>query len=73
MRANTAWLVHSPFERLRARLSCVLQGHDINPEHDIPADVASPPLQMQPLIVSGPSRNRVDLVFFSDGCKSLNS
>ncbi|KAJ3853585.1 IgA peptidase M64-domain-containing protein [Lentinula lateritia] len=26
-----------------------------------------PPLEIQPLIVSGPSKNRVDLVFFSDG------
>jgi len=30
--------------------------------------VPSPPLQIQELIVSGPSSNRVDLVFFSDGC-----
>jgi len=27
-----------------------------------------PPLEMIPLIISGPSSNRVDLVFFSDGC-----
>jgi hypothetical protein len=27
---------------------------------------------MQSLIISGPSSNRVDLVFFSDGCKSPN-
>jgi len=27
-----------------------------------------PPLLVRPLIVSGPSENRVDLVFFSDGC-----
>ncbi|KAJ3894832.1 IgA peptidase M64-domain-containing protein [Lentinula edodes] len=26
-----------------------------------------PPLEIEPLIVSGPSKNRVDLVFFSDG------
>ncbi|KAG6812512.1 hypothetical protein H0H92_002511 [Tricholoma furcatifolium] len=30
-------------------------------------DVPSPPLEVHPLIVSGPSHNRVDLVFFSDG------
>ncbi|KAJ7243740.1 IgA peptidase M64-domain-containing protein [Mycena rebaudengoi] len=29
--------------------------------------VPSPPLEIQPLVVSGPSNNRVDLVFFSDG------
>lgn len=29
----------------------------------------SPPLEILPLIVSGPSDNRVDLVFFSDGCE----
>lgn len=30
--------------------------------------VPSPPLQITPLISSGSSSNRVDLVFFSDGC-----
>ncbi|KAJ7109074.1 IgA peptidase M64-domain-containing protein [Mycena crocata] len=29
--------------------------------------VPSPPLEIQPLVVSGPSSNRVDLIFFSDG------
>ncbi|GLB38192.1 putative igA Peptidase M64 [Lyophyllum shimeji] len=29
--------------------------------------VSSPPLEVHPLVVSGPSSNRVDLVFFSDG------
>ncbi|THH02653.1 hypothetical protein EW026_g255 [Hermanssonia centrifuga] len=29
--------------------------------------LAYPPLEIQPLITSGPSENRVDLVFFSDG------
>lgn len=29
--------------------------------------VPSPPLEVHPLVVSGPSSNRVDLVFFSDG------
>lgn len=33
--------------------------------------VPSPPLEIQPLVVSGPSSNRVDLVFFSDGCAHL--
>lgn len=31
-------------------------------------DKAPPPLVIKPLIQSGPSTNRVDLVFFSDGC-----
>lgn len=30
---------------------------------------SSPSLRVEPLIKSGPSGNRVDLVFFSDGCK----
>ncbi|KAJ7081626.1 IgA peptidase M64-domain-containing protein [Mycena belliarum] len=38
---------------------------------DTPKDefhgVPSPPLEVFPLVVSGPSTNRVDLVFFSDG------
>ncbi|KAJ7644444.1 IgA peptidase M64-domain-containing protein [Roridomyces roridus] len=29
--------------------------------------VPAPPLEIKPLVVSGPSSNRVDLVFFSDG------
>jgi hypothetical protein len=32
-----------------------------------------PPLRVQPLQVSGPSANRVDLTFFADGCLSLPS
>ena len=31
--------------------------------------VPSPPLEVVPLIMSGPSTNRVDFVFFSDGCE----
>lgn len=31
-------------------------------------DKTPPPLVIKPLIQSGPSTNRVDLVFFSDGC-----
>ena len=28
-----------------------------------------PPMTLTPLLVSGPSENRIDLVFFGDGCK----
>ncbi|KAI9147210.1 Hybrid signal transduction histidine kinase K [Paramyrothecium foliicola] len=31
------------------------------------ADVAPPPLEIRPLIVTGPSSNRVDLIFLGDG------
>lgn len=34
------------------------------------AGVEPPPLEIEALIESGPSNNRVDLVFFSDGCTS---
>jgi hypothetical protein len=30
--------------------------------------VPPPPLEILPLVVSGPSSNRVDLIFFADGC-----
>jgi hypothetical protein len=30
-----------------------------------------PPLTLTPLLSSGPSDNRIDLVFFSDGCRCL--
>ncbi|CAJ2502536.1 Uu.00g099300.m01.CDS01 [Anthostomella pinea] len=30
-------------------------------------DVPAPPLEIQPLIVNGPSSNRIDLIFFGDG------
>ncbi|KAI1120545.1 IgA peptidase M64-domain-containing protein [Nemania abortiva] len=30
-------------------------------------DVAPPPLEIRPLIVNGPSSNRIDLIFFGDG------
>lgn len=33
----------------------------------------APPLQVEPLIQTGPSSNRVDLVFFSDGCMRVLS
>lgn len=32
----------------------------------------SPPLKIERLIESGPSENRVDLVFFSDGCSCIH-
>ncbi|KAF7296654.1 hypothetical protein HMN09_01074100 [Mycena chlorophos] len=38
-----------------------------NPQAAFLASVPSPPLEIVPLVVSGPSSNRVDLVFFSDG------
>ena len=31
-------------------------------------DAEPPPLEIRSLIVNGPSSNRVDLIFFSDGC-----
>lgn len=38
-------------------------------EHDLKCETRSPPpLDVIPLIVSGSSTNRVNLVFFSDGC-----
>lgn len=33
-------------------------------------DTPPPPLDIQPLIVNGPSSNRIDLIFFGDGCES---
>ncbi|KAI1349978.1 IgA peptidase M64-domain-containing protein [Xylaria sp. FL0043] len=30
-------------------------------------DVPPPPLEIQPLIINGPSENRIDLIFFGDG------
>lgn len=31
-----------------------------------------PPLEVLPLIVSGPLKNRVNLIFFSDGCEFVH-
>lgn len=31
-------------------------------------NTAPPPLDIQPLIINGPSENRIDLIFFGDGC-----
>lgn len=43
-------------------------------ERGIDAQEASsaeaPDLDIRPLIISGPSSNRVDLIFFGDGCNS---
>ncbi len=36
-------------------------------------DVAPPPLDIQPLIINGPSENRIDLIFFGDGCTAKPS
>lgn len=52
----------------------VQDGHDSSPiSPDIPFDqdpeISPPPLEVVPLLVSGSSANRVDFVFFSDGCK----
>jgi hypothetical protein len=34
-------------------------------------NVEPPPLEIQPLIINGPSDNRIDLIFFGDGCAWL--
>jgi hypothetical protein len=34
------------------------------------SDVSAAAVEVQPLVVTGPAANRVDIVFFSDGCKS---
>lgn len=34
----------------------------------VAASAAPPPLEIKPLIVTGPSSNRIDLIFFGDGC-----
>lgn len=38
------------------------------PYLEVRQDVPPPPLEIRPLIVNGPSSNRVDLIFFGDGC-----
>ena len=45
--------------------------HVVQGATSVPAQVDPPPLDIEPLITSGDSSNRVDLVFFSDGCKAL--
>ncbi len=53
---------------------CVHQFHEEDiphwyPDQETLSGVEPPPLEIEPLIISGPSSNRVDLVFFSDGCE----
>ena len=38
--------------------------------HSAEADLDIPPLEIFPLVTSGESSNRVDLVFFADGCEA---
>lgn len=44
--------------------------HEVDgvPYLQVRQDVPPPPLEIRPLIVNGPSSNRVDLIFFGDGC-----
>ena len=42
---------------------------DLGLDNDSALRDSSPSLRIEPLIQSGPSGNRVDLVFFSDGCE----
>ena len=44
--------------------------HDVDgvPYLQARQNVEPPPLDIQPLIINGPSENRVDLIFFGDGC-----
>lgn len=37
---------------------------------NLEADLQYPPLEVHKIVQSGPSKNRVDLMFFSDGCES---
>ncbi|KAJ7465162.1 IgA peptidase M64-domain-containing protein [Mycena latifolia] len=53
--------IELPFDASQARLSWA----DTSKSEF--SGVPSPPLEVLPLVVSGPSSNRVDLVFFSDG------
>ena len=41
---------------------------DFSLGQEVMGKVDPPPLEISPLFVSGPIQNRVDLVFFSDGC-----
>ena len=45
--------------------------HTFHTSTSIRGGVPPPELKVSPLVVSGPSSNRVDLVFFSDGCEYL--
>lgn len=44
--------------------------HDVDgvPYMRVMETAAAPELEIRPLIVNGPSSNRVDLIFFGDGC-----
>lgn len=46
--------------------------HDVDgvPYLRVMEAAAAPELEIRPLIVNGPSSNRVDLIFFGDGCMS---
>ena len=54
----------------REDLSPLVQGHEVDgvPYLQARQDAEPPPLEIRSLIVNGPSSNRVDLIFFSDGC-----
>lgn len=55
--------------RFRTATAVIDQLDDIPFASGPKEEVAPPPLMIKPLFISGPSENRVDLVFFSDGCK----
>ncbi|KAJ3515781.1 hypothetical protein NLJ89_g1540 [Agrocybe chaxingu] len=62
---NHEWRSHSKSQNYGAQrlLKSGISSVDEQPVISVPP----PPLEIIPLIVSGPSSNRVDLVFFSDG------
>jgi hypothetical protein len=49
--------------------------HEIDgvPYLHVRQDVPPPSMEIQPLIVNGPSSNRVDFLFLGDGCESYSS
>ncbi|KAH8822575.1 IgA peptidase M64-domain-containing protein [Flagelloscypha sp. PMI_526] len=57
---------------LCASFACACNGHAqapfaIQPQQPDLVNFDPPPLELRPLIVNGPARNRVDITFFSDG------
>ena len=46
--------------------------HNLQCQTEPPQIPSPPPLEVIPLIVSGPSTNRVNLMFFSDGCDFIH-
>lgn len=51
------------------------EGRFAAPKHGevrVRQEVDPPPLDIQPLIINGPSENRIDLIFFGDGCMQNN-